>query len=156
MSDSVRPHKRQPTRLPRPWGSPGTSSGVGCHLPLKSLLNHRLRVCTSLLNLEAETVCQQRPAELSPSMDGPSHSLLACPHGWVLAPDSGCGSGSSGFSCPFAHREAMVTMVTKRADLHNSYTFHNIMRNYNSHLSTSWTDRNTTRFHWENDFLKLH
>ena len=25
MSDSVRPHRRQPTRLPRPWDSPGTS-----------------------------------------------------------------------------------------------------------------------------------
>ena len=24
MSDSVRPHRRQPTRLPRPWDSPGT------------------------------------------------------------------------------------------------------------------------------------
>ena len=31
MSDSVRPHRRQPTRLPRPWDSPGDSTGVGCH-----------------------------------------------------------------------------------------------------------------------------
>ena len=29
MSDSVRPHRRQPTRLPRPWGSPGKNTGVG-------------------------------------------------------------------------------------------------------------------------------
>ena len=70
------------------------------------------------------------------SLSGPSHSYLACPHGSVLGPDSGCGSESSGFSCPFAHREAMVTMVTKSADLRNSYTFHN-MTNYNSDLSTS-------------------
>ena len=27
MSISVRPHRRQPTRLPRPWGSPGKSTG---------------------------------------------------------------------------------------------------------------------------------
>ena len=31
MSDSVRPHRQQPTRLPRPWDSPGKSTGVGCH-----------------------------------------------------------------------------------------------------------------------------
>ena len=29
MSDSVRPHRQQPTRLPRPWDSPGKNSGVG-------------------------------------------------------------------------------------------------------------------------------
>ena len=31
MSDSVRPHRHQPTRLPRPWDSPGKNTGVGCH-----------------------------------------------------------------------------------------------------------------------------
>ena len=31
MSDSVRPHRWQPTRLPHPWGSPGKDTGVGCH-----------------------------------------------------------------------------------------------------------------------------
>ena len=31
MSDSVRPHRRQPTRLCRPWDSPGQNTGVGCH-----------------------------------------------------------------------------------------------------------------------------
>ena len=30
MSNSVRPHRRQPTRLPRPWDSPGKNTGVGC------------------------------------------------------------------------------------------------------------------------------
>ena len=29
MSNSVRPHRRQPTRLPRPWDSPGKNTGVG-------------------------------------------------------------------------------------------------------------------------------
>ena len=29
MSDSVRAHRRQPTRLPRPWDSPGKNTGVG-------------------------------------------------------------------------------------------------------------------------------
>ena len=31
MSNSVRLHRRQPTRLPRPWDSPGKNTGVSCH-----------------------------------------------------------------------------------------------------------------------------
>ena len=35
MSDSVWPHRQQPTRLPRPWDSPGKNTGVGCHFLLQ-------------------------------------------------------------------------------------------------------------------------
>ena len=35
MSDSVRPRRRQPTRLPHPWDSPGKNTGVGCHFLLQ-------------------------------------------------------------------------------------------------------------------------
>ena len=31
VSDSVQPHTQQPTRLCRPWDSPGKNIGVGCH-----------------------------------------------------------------------------------------------------------------------------
>ena len=37
MSDSVRPHRRQPTRLPHPWDSPGKNTGVGCHFLLQCM-----------------------------------------------------------------------------------------------------------------------
>ena len=37
MSDSVRPHRRQPTRVPHPWDSPGKNTGVGCHFLLQSM-----------------------------------------------------------------------------------------------------------------------
>src|SRR5574337_199003 len=37
MSDSVRPPRRQPTRLPRPWDFPGKSTGVGCHFLLQCM-----------------------------------------------------------------------------------------------------------------------
>ena len=37
MSDSVRPHRRQPTRLPRPWDSPGKNTGAGCHFLLQCM-----------------------------------------------------------------------------------------------------------------------
>ena len=35
MSDSVRLQRRQCTRLPRPWDSPGKNTGVGGHLLLQ-------------------------------------------------------------------------------------------------------------------------
>ena len=37
MSDSVRPQRQQPTRLPRPWDSPGKNTGVGCHFLLQGM-----------------------------------------------------------------------------------------------------------------------
>src|SRR5574337_870143 len=37
MSDSVRPHRREPTRLSRPWDSPGKNTGVGCHFLLQCM-----------------------------------------------------------------------------------------------------------------------
>ena len=37
VSDSVRPHRWQPTRLPCPWDSPGKNTGVGCHFLLQCM-----------------------------------------------------------------------------------------------------------------------
>ena len=37
VSDSVRPHRWQPTRLPHPWDSPGKNTGVGCHFLLQCM-----------------------------------------------------------------------------------------------------------------------
>ena len=37
MSDSVRPHRWQPTRLPCPWDFPGKNTGVGCHCLLQCM-----------------------------------------------------------------------------------------------------------------------
>ena len=37
MSDSVRPHRQQPTGLPHPWDSPGKNTGVGCHFLLQCM-----------------------------------------------------------------------------------------------------------------------
>ena len=37
MSDPVRPHRRQPTRLPHLWDSPGKNTGVGCHFLLQCM-----------------------------------------------------------------------------------------------------------------------
>ena len=37
MSNSVRSHRQQPTRLCRPWDSPGKNTGVGCHFLLQCM-----------------------------------------------------------------------------------------------------------------------
>ena len=64
MSDSVRPHRRQPTRLPCPWDSPGKNTGVGCHFLLQCM------------NVKSESeVAQSYPTPSNPmdySLPGPS------------------------------------------------------------------------------------
>ena len=54
VSDSVRPHRRQPTRLPRPWDSPGKNAGVGCHFLLQCMKvkgeNEVAQSCPTLSN----------------------------------------------------------------------------------------------------------
>ena len=37
MSNSVRPHRWQPTRFLCPWDSPGTNTGVGCRFLLQCM-----------------------------------------------------------------------------------------------------------------------
>ena len=37
VSDSVGPHRWQPTRLPRPWDSLGKNTGVRCHFLLQCM-----------------------------------------------------------------------------------------------------------------------
>ena len=37
VSNSVWPHRRQPTRLPHPWDYPGKNTGVGCHFLLQCM-----------------------------------------------------------------------------------------------------------------------
>ena len=44
VSNSVRPYRRQPTRLPRPWDSPGKNTGVGCHFLLQCMKSEKWNV----------------------------------------------------------------------------------------------------------------
>ena len=37
MSDSMQSHRRPPTRLPRPWDSPGKNTGLGCYFLLQCM-----------------------------------------------------------------------------------------------------------------------
>ena len=58
MSDSVQPHKWQPTRLSRPWDSPGKSTGVGCHFLLQCMkVKSESKVAQSCLTLSNPMDC---------------------------------------------------------------------------------------------------
>ena len=58
VSDSVRPHRRQPTRLPRPWDSPGKNTGVGCHFLLQCVkVKSESEVAQSCLTLRDPMDC---------------------------------------------------------------------------------------------------
>ena len=51
---TLRPHRWQPTRLPRPWDSPGKNTGVGCHFLLQCMRvkseSEVAQLCTILSN----------------------------------------------------------------------------------------------------------
>ena len=56
----MRPHRRQPTRFPRPWDSPGKNTGVGCHFLLQCMkVKSESEVAQSCRN--------QRPHGLKPT-----------------------------------------------------------------------------------------
>jgi len=60
VSDSARPHRRQPTRPPHPWDSPGKNTGVGCHFLLQCI-----KVKSD--NEVAHSCLTQRPHGLQPT-----------------------------------------------------------------------------------------
>ena len=76
----MRPPRRQPTRLPRPWDSPGKNTGAGCHFLLQCMkLKSESEVTQSCLTLATPwTAAYQAP----PSMGCPRQeywSGFPCP-----------------------------------------------------------------------------
>ena len=58
MSNSVQPHRWQPTRLPHPWDSPGKNIGVGCHFLLQCMkVKSESEVAQSCLTLSDLVNC---------------------------------------------------------------------------------------------------
>ena len=68
---TLRPHRWQPTRLPRPWDPPGENTGVGCHFLLQ-----RMKV-------KSESEVAQSCPTLCDPMDGspPGTSVHGICHG---------------------------------------------------------------------------
>ena len=60
--DSGRPHRRQPTRFPCPWDSPGKNTGVGCHFLLQCSEKWKVKV-------KSESEVAQSCPTLSDPMD---------------------------------------------------------------------------------------
>ena len=55
---TLQPHRRQPTRLSRPWDSPGKNSGVGCHFLLQCMkVKSESAVAQSCLTLHDPMDC---------------------------------------------------------------------------------------------------
>ena len=88
MSDSVWPHRRQPTRLPHPWDSPGKNTGVGCHSVLQGIfptqgLNPVLSHCRRVLyHLSHQgNICCCSVNQLCPTLwlNELRHARLPCP-----------------------------------------------------------------------------
>ena len=78
MSDSVRPHRPQPTRLPRPWDSPGKITAVGCHFLLQCM------------KVKSESEVAQSCLILREPMDYTVHGILqARTLEWVAFPSNG-------------------------------------------------------------------
>ena len=74
MSDSVWPHRRQPTRLPCPRDSPGKNTGVGCHFLLQCMkVESESEVAQSCLTLSDPMDCMQ-PTRLLRPWDFPGKS----------------------------------------------------------------------------------
>ena len=85
MSDSVRPHRRQPTRLHHPWDSPGKNTGGGCHFLLQCVkVKSESEIAQSCLTHQPHGL---QPTRLLCPWDFPGkstgvgcHCLLRCSH----------------------------------------------------------------------------
>ena len=131
MSDSVRPHRRQPTKLPRSWDSPGKNTGVGCHFLLQCMK----------VKSESE-VAQSRPTLRDPmdcSLPGSST------HGIFQARDTVLGKRyRTGilYRCPTCHTHAQhviytqvcITMNPGSSFIHDPFILIHTKQQYSYHL----------------------
>ena len=118
MPDSVRPHRRQPTRLRRPWDSPGKNTGVGCHFLLQ---------CTKV---KSESEVDQSCPTLSNPMDcSPPGSSV---HGISLA--RVLEWGAIDFSVGSPRVKYMGLFKENRAILSFRLTCHNHLNMFPLHL----------------------
>ena len=101
MSDSVRPHSQQPTRLPHPWDSSGKNTGVGCHFLLQCMkVKSESEVTQSCLTLSDLMDCSlpgswSSPKPMSIELVMPSNHLILLlllpsmfPSIWVFSNES--------------------------------------------------------------------
>ena len=100
----MRPHRRQPTRLLRPWDSPGKNTGVGCHFLLQCMkVKSESEVAQSCLTLcDPWTAAYQAPPPMGfsrqeswsrvllPSLVGTMSACQIIKAGWWLRQNRIC------------------------------------------------------------------
>ena len=126
MSNSVRPHRRHPTRLFRPWDSPGKNTGVGCHFLLQ-----RMKV-------KSESEVAQSCPTLSDPMDYslPGSSI----HGIFQARVLEWGAIAFSYDQPRQHIKKQRYHFTNKGPSSQSYGFSS------GHVRCeSWTIKNAER-----------
>ena len=80
VSDSVRLHRRQPTRLPGPWDSPGKNTGVGCQFLLQCMkVKSESEVIQSCPTLSLPYDKEIPPLGIYPNVKAASQRDI-CPH----------------------------------------------------------------------------
>ena len=96
MQLTVQPHRRQPTRLPRPWDFPGKNTGVGCHFLLQCM------------KVKSENEIAQFYSTLSDPMDCSLTRLL---HPWDFP------GKSTGVGCHRLLRQQHTTQPQKKNEI---------------------------------------
>ena len=76
VSNSVRPHRWQPTRLPCPWDSPGKNTGVGCRFLLQCM----------------KVKSESEVAQLCPTLSDPMDCSLLIKHPLIFTDREGNGT----------------------------------------------------------------
>ena len=66
----MQPHRRQPTRLPCPWDSPGKNTGVGCHFLLQCMKVKVKSLGHVRLSVTPWTAAYQAPPSMGFSRQG--------------------------------------------------------------------------------------
>ena len=80
----MRPHRRKPTRLPRPWDSLGMNTGVGCHFLLQCMkVKRESEVSQSCPTLSDPMDCSLPGSSIhgifqARALEWGCHSLLQC------------------------------------------------------------------------------
>ena len=107
MSDSVQPHRQQPTRLLCLWDSPGKNTGVGCHCLLQCMkVKSKSEVAQS---------CQLLASPWTAAYQAPLSMGLSRQEYWSGVP-LGYSASNAGIQLPRLEDCLQTTIVSKRPD----------------------------------------
>ena len=127
LCPTVRPRRRQPTRLCRPWDSPGKSTGVGCHFLLQCMkVKSESEVAQSCLTLRDPMDCSPPGSMGFSTQDYWSGLPLPSPLWPQRASDLPCGSLASSRTqlfCQFLVRSFLFWFLRPRTSLLSMYDY---------------------------------